>query len=171
MKRGNRHTGSTYELHLKFIQGNLVRLGHEAMAKHIGVTVPSLKRQLSEWRRNGIDIPHLRTIKTGSITTRMSKGIKYEFLKTVTGWECLGRLTPYKNGEPPQNKPAKPRKECVETRTMRTLPKEIKRLPDRVVDEKQMKLVKVDSKTHIQVDINTPDDVAISNWYKKMKRA
>lgn len=111
---------------LKFVQDNLIALGFDKCAEKLQVTGAALKKQISEWRRQEIDIPHLRTVKVGTITTRTHQGITYQFEKTESGWKKLGRITPYVN------------RACI-TNKSKGLPKkvakvkpEVKRLPDRI---------------------------------------
>lgn len=138
--------GSKYDQHLEFVQANLTTLGFDLCAKKIGVTTPALKRQITSWRYQGIDIPFLRTVPVGTIRTRTDDGIVRKFIKTESGWQRIGRVTPYKEGGEKKARQEK-RKKTAEPRLLPKPKPEVVRLPNRVIDMTKHQFVKVDNKT------------------------
>lgn len=143
--------GSKYTKHLKYVQDNLRELGFELCAKAIGVSGNALKKQITEWRKDGHEIPHLRYLPAGTIRQRNDGGIMRNYIKTPTGWKRHERVTPYKEGMESRAK-QKTRKEKLHRVTQRHIPKEEKPLRISIpFDPRIHKMVRVDAKTWKQV--------------------
>lgn len=97
---------------------------------------------------------------TGEQWIVIKYGIQYRHTKMGDGSIARLRISPYVNEISPKPKGT--------GRAARREPaKEVKRLPDRVVDLKGKKYVRINSRIVIQVDKSIPDAVAIANWNKK----
>ena len=143
--------GSKYTKHLKYVQDNLRELGFELCAKDIGVSANALKKQITEWRNAGHDIPHLRYLPVGTIRERNDAGIMRNYIKTATGWKRHERVTPYKEGMESRAR-QRPRKEKQPRVTQRSVRKEEKAMRISIsFDSKIHAMIRVDGKTWKQV--------------------
>lgn len=143
--------GSKYTKHLKYVQKNIQELGFKVCAKKIGVSEPALKKQITEWRNAGHDIPHLRYLPVGSITERNDAGIIRKYIKTESGWRRFERVTPYAEGME-QRARQQPKKEKQHRVTQRIVRKEEKPMRISIPFDPQIHtMIRVDGKTWKQV--------------------
>lgn len=188
MKKRNR--SSKYDQYIDYIREHIVKDGVEAVAEHIGVKKGSLARRICDWRKSGICIPNIRKVPVGTISTRLDRGIAYQYVKTASGWERGQRITPYgvrvkrekparppklpkrfkpvKEAKAPVVKLPKPPKTTLPRDSRRHVKPEQKRLPDRVITA-PMKLVRVDKKTQLEVPVTANDQEVIERYYNRLQ--
>lgn len=162
---------------IQFMKDNALTLGFSGMAAALGVEVSSLKSMFWKLRQLGHDMPYIRRCEDGSQREVMVRGEKRVKVKVDGRWILSERkhraLKPEelkkKRIKPERRvKPLKPEK--IITSVIHKMPKkEEKKLATRVVDASQLKSVRIDAKTVIQVRKDVPDEVAISNWFKNRK--
>lgn len=166
----------------------------KTIAKDLGITQKSLASKMTWWRSKGIEIPNMHyTAPDGHVRHRLQKGIRYKEIKINGIWKQVGRVEgqPYKNRseylapggrKKKPGEPATPRvKKILTPKDLRAksesnMPspkepkKEVPKLPTKVIDPSRIKTIRVSKTTCIQVDIDTPNEVAIERWKKKYEQ-
>lgn len=133
-----------------WLQENYTKLTYQQMADYYQVNLAAFKSTIGRLKSKGIQFgPRYKPPKPPKpVTVKAPKLPKEPRLRV--------------------RKP-KPPKERSARHTM--LKPEPVRLPNKKVNEAEMKYVKVDARTLIQVHKSIPDDIAIANWNKKREHA
>lgn len=164
---------------IKFMKDNAVKLGFSGLAKELNISVGPLKNMFWKLRQLGHDMPYIRHFEEGATREVLIRGEMRTQMKVAGKWVLTERkkrgLKPLElrsKRKKPERKVRPPKPEKIVTSVIRRMPKkEPDRLPTRTVDVTQMKTVRVDSKTSIQVHRDIPDHIAIENWNRKYKKA
>jgi hypothetical protein len=165
---------------LAYVRDHLKEYGYEAVASHLKVTVHALRKQLTEWRKKGVEVPYTKWVEDGVIRIYNTKGISYRQRKEGKKWITLERLTPKAPREPRKAK-TNPNKLVPQGQVWRkpskaaAYPAPKKKAADKyrtkVVDPASVKMVRIDAKTQIEVSRSISDQEAIDNYWKKRKTA
>ena len=168
---------SKYDVHIPFIQANLLKLGIKGVADAIGVDTMSLKKRLSTYRSQGVQIPSFeKNCEIGTIKPRKVGDKRFLRVKTADGWRSLGIVV--ENGvQIPVRKPVKKEKPVKAPRAKAANPcnhgkppkPEVKKFTTRVIDKTNTRTVRFNSKTEIAfVPNHISDEQAIANYAAKL---
>lgn len=145
---------------LEYVREHLKADGYEAVSSHLNITVHALRKQLTEWRKKGVEVPYTKWVADGHVRIYTTKGVTYRQRKEGKKWITLERLTP-KAPKAPRKPKANPNKlvpkpkRWPESKSTYGKPpkKELPKHKTRVVafDATIHTMVKVDSKTWKQV--------------------
>jgi hypothetical protein len=123
---------------LQTVKDKLPELGYRGLADLLKLEYGPLRKQISEWRNAGHDIPYTRHADVGEIRPRLDRGVMRDFIKTETGWK---RLNTKPRGRIAQPKKRKPKTKMLPARRITPAVVKVKR-KDKVYQTRSIDLSK-----------------------------